>query len=225
MQINKPKRLSLVEQVTNQMEDLIQQKYWQVGDKLPSEKELMDRFDVSRNTLREAIRSLVHVGLLDTRQGSGTVVISSSVFGAVLTKHIEQRSLLHILEVRIALETEAALLAAERRTDEEIRKMENYIKACKKALKTDDLDAYLIADISFHQTIVEASQNVLLIDLYTTLRDSLYYSVEQNINELQTNNEEQKVHEQLFHAIKEQQANKASEIIRNYLLKRKEQFA
>lgn len=133
MKIRKPKRLSLVEQVTKQIEDLIHQNYWQVGEKLPPEKELMEQFEVSRNTLREAIRALVHVGLLETKQGSGTIVVSSSVIGAVLTKHIEQRSLLHILEVRIALESEAASLAAERRTEDHLAKMERNLLACETA--------------------------------------------------------------------------------------------
>lgn len=221
MKIRKPKRLSLVEQVTKQIEDLIHQNYWQVGEKLPPEKELMEQFEVSRNTLREAIRALVHVGLLETKQGSGTIVLSSSVIGAVLTKHIEQRSLLHILEVRIALESEAASLAAERRTEDHLAKMESNLRACEEAFKKNDLDAYLTADVNFHQAIVEASENGLLIDLYSTFSDSLYYSVEQNISDLQKNRDEQKIHEQLFHAIKEQQATKANDIVRSYLLKRK----
>lgn len=224
MKINKPKRLSLVEQVTKQIEDLIHQNYWQVGEKLPPEKELMEQFDVSRNTLREAIRALVHVGLLETKQGSGTIVLSSSVFGAVLTKYIEQRSLLHIVEVRMALESEAASLAAERRTDDHLSKMEKNLQACEIAFKQNDLAAYLTADIRFHQAIVEASENSLLIDLYSTFSDSLYYSVEQNISDLQTNQDEQKIHEQLFYAIKEQQVTKANHIVRSYLLKRKERL-
>lgn len=90
-----------------------------------------------------------------------------------------------------------------------------------KQLKKNDLDAYLTADVNFHQAIVEASENSLLIDLYSTFSDSLYYSVEQNISDLQKNQDEQKIHEQLFHAIKEQQATKANDIVRSYLLKRK----
>ncbi len=64
----KTSRVSLVEQVVMQIESLIEKGHWEIGDKLPPELELMEEFDVSRNTLREAIRALVHAGLLETRQ-------------------------------------------------------------------------------------------------------------------------------------------------------------
>lgn len=224
MPINKPKRLSLVEQVTKEIETLIQQKYWKVGQKLPPEKSLMEQFDVSRNTLREAIRALVHVGLLTTKQGSGTIVTSASTFEAVLSEHIAQQNLLQVLEVRIALETEAAYLAAERRTKDDIHKMELYIEACQLAYDENDMERFLEADISFHQVIVEASDNSVLIDLYASLNDSLYYSIAQNISGFDTNKNEIEVHHQLFSAIEKQQAHKASDIVKDYLTRMKQQI-
>src|SRR5699024_1523815 len=83
---------------------------WAVGERLPSEMELMKEFDVSRNTLREAIRALVHAGLLETKQGSGTIVQSSSALGAALQRRIEKSTVIETLEVRLALEREAAQL-------------------------------------------------------------------------------------------------------------------
>src|SRR5699024_12392779 len=101
MSIKKPKRLSLVEQVTREIESLIQQKHWKVGQKIPPEKDLIEQFDVSRNTLREAIRALVYVGLLTTKQVSGTVFISAITFEALLYEHNVHQSLLNIFESRI----------------------------------------------------------------------------------------------------------------------------
>lgn len=72
------------------MEQLIESGYWIVGDKLPSEMILMEKLGVSRNTLREAIYALVHTGLLETKQDSGTVVRSSSSLGAAIDRHIEK---------------------------------------------------------------------------------------------------------------------------------------
>lgn len=224
MSIEKPKRLSLVEQVTKQIEKLIQQGYWKVGERLPAEKELMQQFDVSRNTLREAIRALVHVGLLMTKQGSGTVVTSTSALDAVLTNHIKHQSLLQILEVRSALESEAAYLAAKRRTNADISKMSEHIKACERAFAKNDVENFLQADFQFHQTIVSASQNSILIDLYASLNDSLYYSIEQNIEDLERNKDENHIHYQLFIAIQLQNANKASQIVKDYLLTMKRQI-
>lgn len=222
MSIQKPKRLSLVEQVTKQIEKLIQQGFWKVGERLPAEKELMDQFDVSRNTLREAIRALVHVGLLSTKQGSGTLVTSTSALDAVLANHIKHQSLLQILEVRRALESEAAYLAAERRTDDDILKMNEYIKACEQAVNSNDTESFLKADFQLHHVIVSSSKNNILIDLYSSLNDSLYYSIAQNMYDIGMNNNENYIHHQLFSAIQSQHADKARKIVNNYLRKMKD---
>lgn len=121
--IQKINRLSLVEQVAEQMEQLIEQGQWKVGEKLPPEMELMDKFGVSRNTLREAIRALVHAGLLETKQGSGTLVRSTSVLGAALKRHVKKSTMMETLEVRFALEKQAAKMAAERRTEGDLAKL------------------------------------------------------------------------------------------------------
>lgn len=133
--IQKINRLSLVEQVAEQMEQLIEQGQWKVGEKLPPEMELMDKFGVSRNTLREAIRALVHAGLLETKQGSGTLVRSTSVLGAALKRHVKKSTMMETLEVRFALEKQAAKMAAERRTEGDLAKLEASVSKLKLLLK------------------------------------------------------------------------------------------
>lgn len=111
-----------------QIENMIESGLWKVGEKIPAEPELMNKFDVSRNTLREAIQSLVHVGMLETRQGIGTIVKSNSNLGMALEKKIQKSDLLETLEVRLALEREAAQLAAERRDVEDLEQIETCLK-------------------------------------------------------------------------------------------------
>src|SRR5699024_6289546 len=122
-----------------------------------------------------------HDKLLKTKQVNGTFVTTASTFEAVLSEHISQQSILQILEVRIALEAEAAYLAAERRTNDDIHRMETFIDICQEAYDVNDMERFLEADFSLHQVIVEASNNSILIDLYASLNDSLYYSIAQNI--------------------------------------------
>jgi len=217
VKINKPRRLSLVEQVTKEIEQLIQQGYWKVGDKIPSEKVLMEQFDVSRNTLREAVRALTHVGLLETKQGSGTIVISESMFDLVLAKQIEQNSIAQILEVRLAIEREAAFLAAERRTETELKEMQHLIYQCKQALENDDLNNFMEADIKFHQKVVQASQNNLFVDLYASLNDSLQFSIEQIMFYAEEKVEENNIHHELYQAIKNQESEQASKLVDIYI--------
>lgn len=146
-----------MEQVAEQMEQLIEQGQWKVGEKLPPEMELMDKFGVSRNTLREAIRALVHAGLLETKQGSGTLVRSTSVLGAALKRHVKKSTMMETLEVRFALEKQAAKMAAERRTEGDLAKLEASVSETKVASEKEDIDQFITSDIEFHKAIVQAS--------------------------------------------------------------------
>jgi len=217
MQIRKPQRLSLVEQVTKEMEHMIQKGFWKVGERIPPEKELMEQFDVSRNTLREALRALAHVGLLETKQGSGTVIRSESVFGAVVTKHLEQSSIFQILEVRLAIEREAAYLAAKRRTEEDLVEMKRWINACQEAMENQEVQQFLEADIALHQTIVEASQNNVLIDLYASLTDSLIYSIEHIVLQHGVGSDEHIIHRDLYQTIQQKDSHAAEELVKTYI--------
>src|SRR5699024_12463971 len=96
--IQKINRMTLVEQVVEQIEQLMEQGKWKVSDKLPPEMELMKKFDVSRNTLREAIRALDHAGILETKQGSGTLVRSTSSLGSAFKRHANKTTKLEMIE-------------------------------------------------------------------------------------------------------------------------------
>lgn len=176
--IHKTNRMSLVEQVASQIEQLIESGHWPVGEKIPPEMELMEKFDVSRNTLREAIRALVHAGLLETKQGSGTIVRSASSLGAALKRHVKKSALLETLDVRLALEKQAAQLAAEHRTKADLKKLETYIQQCRQAAEKNDRDQFIASDTHFHQAIVLASDNQLLIDLYRPMMEIIYSFVQ-----------------------------------------------
>ncbi|MBE1557111.1 FadR/GntR family transcriptional regulator [Sporosarcina limicola] len=216
MNIMKTNRTSLVEQVATQMENLIETGHWSIGDKIPPEMELMVQFDVSRNTLREAIRALVHAGLLETKQGSGTSVRSASALGFAIQRHVEKSSLIDTLEVRLALEREAAQMAAERRDDRDIEKLKGCFLACQKAAATANLDQFVDADILFHKAIVEASHNQVLIDLYEHMTDALYSSVRDLIILHAPFNYEEELHVELYEAILERDINRAREYVNSY---------
>lgn len=221
--LKKTSRISLVEQVASQMEELIGNGQWAVGDKLPPEMELMEEFDVSRNTLREAIRALVHAGLLETKQGSGTIVRSSSSLGVALHRHFEKSSLIETLEVRLALEREAAQLAAERRSGVDIDKLEDCINKCQAAAKKKDLEAFIAADITFHQTIIKAAKNQVLQDLYQHMTDSIYTSIHNIMLDSQFSYDNE-IHDELLEAIREQDIHGASTYVNEYIHAFKQRF-
>ena len=217
MKIERTNRISLVDQVVSQIEELIESGTWTVGTRLPPEMELMERFDVSRNTLREAIRALVHSGLLQTKQGSGTHVCSTSALGAAIERRLGKSDLQETLEVRHALEREAARLAASRRNEEDVRKLKLHLDNCRQAIDTRNQEAYAEADIQLHQAVAAAAHNRLLIELYEHMTDALHSSV-RNLVELSfCTDVHQYIHEKLVEGIVAQNEEEAAEAVNEYM--------
>ncbi|MFB9860444.1 FadR/GntR family transcriptional regulator [Salinicoccus siamensis] len=215
--IHKTNRVHLVEQVAIQMEDLIVSGIWRVDEKIPPEIELMREFDVSRNTLREAIRALVHAGLLESKQGSGTIVRSANALSATLKRYIKKSALLDTLDVRLALEQQAAQLAATYRNETDLATLEQCIEACRQAVRKKDRKKFIEMDTRFHQTIVQASDNQLLIDLYEPLLENISESIEALINLNTPLKYEEELHLDLFAAIQNKDKKAASVYVEEYI--------
>ncbi len=213
---------SLVEQVVEQLESLIEDGAWPVGSRIPPELELIQQLDVSRNTLREAIRALVHAGLLQTRQGSGTYVCSSSALGAALNRRIQKSTLLETLEVRHALELEAARLAAVRRNNEDIAHIKSHLEICHAAAEKGDSHTYVNADIELHKAIAEASHNSILIDLYEHMSVPLQDSVHDLAKITSHTDFHHHVHRKLVEAILNQNTDQAADAVNEYISQFKE---
>ncbi|GEN89196.1 FadR/GntR family transcriptional regulator [Oceanobacillus sojae] len=215
--IQKTNRMNLVEQVASQIEQLIGSGHWQIGDRIPPEMELMEKFDVSRNTLREAIRALVHAGLLETRQGSGTIVRSTNALGAAIKRHVKKSALLETIDVRLALEKQAAQLAAEHRSETDLAKLEEYIQLSRQAVENKDYEQFIKLDIHFHQAIVSASNNQLLIDLYEPLAEIIYSFVQDLMAMNKPFKYEEELHIELFTAIRNQDKHAAATYVEDYM--------
>ncbi|MCR8642854.1 FadR family transcriptional regulator [Paenibacillus sp. N1-5-1-14] len=175
--LNKTTRLTLPEQVVQQMEALIESGKWPVGKKIPSEPELMEMLQISRNSLREAVKALTHTGLLRTKQGDGTYVCASSALGTMLKRRLQKTSMLDILEVRFAIEREVARLSATRRSEADMERILFYMKQCDELQTSEDRTAYIEADLLFHLALVESTGNPLMIDMYSNIMDVVQLSV------------------------------------------------
>ena len=140
------------------------------GDKLPTEAEIMEEFGVSRTVVREAISRLQAAGLVATRHGVGTFVVG---MGDAATFRISPDQLgtlqdvIAVLELRIAVETECAALAAVRRTPENLDTLRNALNAFLAAV-AEGRDA-VGPDFQFHLEIARATQNHHFVDLMATL--------------------------------------------------------
>ncbi|MFI5910623.1 FadR/GntR family transcriptional regulator [Dactylosporangium sp. NPDC051541] len=155
--------VSLAEQVAGQLRRRIADGEFPVGALLPTELELTRELGVSRNSVREGLRSLVHAGLLGARAGYGTFVVATSDLAPALARRLEQDRAADVAEVRLLLEREGARLAAERATPQQRAQLGEALLA--RAAATDGA-TYAAADIAFHRLLMEASGNALLAELY-----------------------------------------------------------
>ncbi|MFD9903963.1 FadR/GntR family transcriptional regulator [Streptomyces sp. NPDC059063] len=177
MPLRSTARTNLVDMVIAQMESLISDGEWRVGEKIPAEPLLVEQLAVGRNTVREAVRALVHTGMLEPRQGDGTYVRASSDFGAAVQRRVRRAGLLEAYEVRASLERDAARYAAERRTPEDLAALRAALAERDRAWNSGDIDAFIDADMVLHRAVAAAAHNSVLADLYGHLSDAMRSAV------------------------------------------------
>ncbi|EJZ22195.1 GntR family transcriptional regulator, partial [Rhizobium sp. Pop5] len=144
-------------------------KRWAVGEKLPNEASLSAMLSVSRGTVREAVRVLVSQGYLETRQGSGTYVRSTSDAGRPLTM-ARRASLRDQFEARLALDVEAARLTAIRKTPETVAGLRRLL-AERSNYDGGNQAAFIERDLAFHKAVIAASGNQAMIEIYNFFLD------------------------------------------------------
>ena len=178
------RRAGLIEQVIEQLRAQITSGTWAVGGRIPTESELSQLTATSRNTVREAVQSLVHAGLLERRQGSGTYVLAASELAGAVSRRVAAAQHVDVLEVRRTLEVGAARLAAVRRTPDDIATLRDLLSRRAAARREGDLDATVTTDVQMHRAIARASHNPVLTDLYDNLVGALQENVRHNVVEL-----------------------------------------
>lgn len=168
MTLTRSHRPPLVEEVTAKLWEHIHSGEWPLQQRIPAEPELMAAFGVSRGTLREAIKALAHSGMLDVRRGDGTYVRATSEITGTAQRMYRDHSQVHILEVRVGLDTQAARLAARHATPADVAAMRVLLEARRAAWLAGDYAAWARADWDFHVRVAEASGNPLLHELYVS---------------------------------------------------------
>ncbi|MEL3947963.1 MULTISPECIES: FadR/GntR family transcriptional regulator [Streptomyces] len=173
MPLTTPRRSALSEQVISELRNQISSGEWPVGSRIPTEPELVEQLGVARNTVREAVRALAHNGLLDIRQGSGTYVVATSELAGVMQRRFADAHPRHIAELRATLESSAAKLAAERRTERDLRQLDTLLARREEAWASGDAEAFVTADSTLHLAVVAASHNDVMTAMYADLGEVL----------------------------------------------------
>ncbi|MFE5603734.1 FadR/GntR family transcriptional regulator [Streptomyces coelicoflavus] len=173
MPLSHPRRSALSEQVITALRQQIASGEWPVGSRIPTEPELVEQLGVARNTVREAVRALAHNGLLDIRQGSGTYVVATSELAGVMQRRFAGAAPQHIAELRSTLESAAARLAAERRTEKDLKQIDGLLVRREEAWESGEAEAFVAADATFHLAVVAASHNDVMTAMYADLSEVL----------------------------------------------------
>ncbi len=212
------RRNKVYEEVAKQIERLILTKL-HPGDKLPAERELAEMFRVSRSSIRDAIRSLELVGLVEPRQGAGTVVCEVTADTLInplasLLKH-QQQLVGELLDFRLMIEPPLAARAATHASPEEIDEMEEILHRQGEKLAKEELAVE--EDSEFHYAIAMASGNTVVLKVLDLLMDLLRDTRERS---LQLQGRPQKSlggHRRILSAIKRHDGEAAKAAMRRHI--------
>jgi DNA-binding FadR family transcriptional regulator len=204
--------VGLIGQVAGRFQEEIASGRWPVGERIPVEAELVEAFGVGRNTVREALQSLVHAGLLSREQGRGTFVISSSGLTGPLARELSGGSRHHYLELRLALDSTAASLAALRRTDSDVERLRELRDQREATWSTGDADLRAGADLALHRAVVAATHNPLYLQLYSSMTD--VFAAHMRDEESGNDDAARRHHHDLVEAIAAGDAEHASALVR-----------
>ncbi len=164
-----PKSPNLTDAVTARFHEAIASGVWPVGARIPVEAELMAWVGAGRNTVREAIQSLVQAGLVRREQGRGTFVIARSALVSSLARRATRADRRDGLELRSAIDGAASAIAARRRDDADVTALRDALRARSRAWQATDRGVRIAADLALHRAVVAATHNELFVELYDGL--------------------------------------------------------
>ncbi len=181
LNVRQVKKAKVYHEIVAQLRELIAQGRIKPGDRLPPERELAELFRASRNSVRDALRVLEQMGLIESRQGDGTYVrsVSPEELTEPLALLLLQSQMRELWEVRRLLEPAVAEFAAARATEEELAEMASILEAQRRKVEAGFLA--LEEDTAFHELIAQAARNTVILRVMDTLVDLLRQSRERSL--------------------------------------------
>lgn len=205
--LTKPENLNVQNTIISKIGNLINDKNLEPGDKLPSERTLSEKFEVSRSNVRDAIQKLEFYGILKSIPQSGTFVANIGVTAMngmiVDILRLEEPDFKSLVETRILLELKTSRLAALRRTDEDLKQMKLALDAySEKVLNGEDA---VQEDLLFHLAIAKASGNSTMNTFMLIITPEIITNFEtHHVCDKSLAQKGIKEHQEIYDAIKEQ---------------------
>lgn len=176
---------SVVEKIIGELTKAISGGRYAIGEKLPSEFELMEELNVSRNSLREAMKMLATMGIVEIRRGDGTYICSQfkpSILDSIIYSLIFESSTdEEIIELRQTLDEAVIKMAMQKCSPDEIAVLQEYVNKMRHYFKTGDISEAAKCDYNFHLFLTECCKNIFLSRIVKGVYQLFEQSIEKNI--------------------------------------------
>jgi len=227
------KEKKIYEEIVDQINRLMAEGKLNPGDKLPSERELAERLQVSRASVREAIKSLEMMAFVETRTGEGTFVRCNNsgeiIPPLAMFLAVEKSSIFDMFELRRIFETATARMAAERASEDEIARIYYNYQKMEESISFNDSTKGEEYDTLFHYSIAEATRNSLLIRLYRTIFEEFARAISTARGQLYTYKDNPQIildqHKTIYEAIRRHNPWKASQAMLEHVTYAEEELS
>jgi len=218
---------TLFESITNEIIQLVDQGQWTPGEKIPGELELAQSFQVSRNILREALKSLEMSGILEAKAGRGTFLSSDALKNIKRIQFFnslkENNCLRELMETRLVIEPGLGRLAAQNVSQKDLDELEEILKGINNSKENGKYE--LEESVKFHMTIAKLSNNNVLYTLLNSIIDEISAQRLMYINQY-SNRENLTVdldeHIEIYNALKDRNGNKVYNLLYSHISKKLE---
>ncbi len=216
------KNESLSRQVFEQLKEQIIIGEWKPGEKIPSENKLCEILNVSRVTIREAIQTLVALGLLEKKRGEGTFVKKfsgetyvNSLLPAFVTLDRSNASFVH--EYRKIIEVGTMEFVVERATEEDIEELKDILEKMRDY--KDDLEQFALEDLNFHLALSQIAKNPIIIKANFIMKDYLKEAMIEVIKAMGPEQYALYYHKKIIETIEKRDKEKAKKLMKKHLEK------
>jgi len=171
-------RTSVVTEAMYRIKNMISSEKYQIGDKIPTETELAERFGIGRSSIREAVKVFQYLGILEARVPKGTFICEASNIAAEFLTWfalLSKKDIYEILEIREVFEQKGVYTIIKNLTtnpikaNETITQLEHEIIKMKAAINEKDFKTILLADFNFHKILIRETENTLFLSIYEVL--------------------------------------------------------
>jgi DNA-binding FadR family transcriptional regulator len=209
--------------VIEQIKEAVFQKRLKPGDKLPSERQLMDQFKTSRVTIREALRSLEHFGIIEIKRGVDGGAFIRDPNTKLITNFLQDMFLMgkikisDMTEARLAIEPYSVRLATERMTEDALNKISQNIQEAKECLEKDNKEDARLLNLEFHRLIAQTSQNPVIIFMMDSIMDIMENNISSIPLSIKTVEKTIQYHNKIYLTLKGKNANRAQDLMLEHI--------